>query len=130
MTPPRKLEYRFEAIAICAIVSIYCANRFLYSFDGLLPTAFTRNHFNDLCGGMLFPAYANALFEALKVPIRIDDYPKAIVLGLACSVAWEVIAPLVLERSTADPVDACMYLGGGVLYVLARRLVLGSGARR
>ncbi|NBI31583.1 hypothetical protein D1643_01520 [Enterorhabdus sp. P55] len=79
---------------------------------------------------MLFPAYANALFEALKVPIRIDDYPKAIVLGLACSVAWEVIAPLVLERSTADPIDACMYLGGGVLYVLARRLVLGSDARR
>lgn len=129
MTSARKREYRFEIVAICVIVSFYCANRFLNLFDGLLPTAFTRNHFNDLCGGMLFPAYANVLLEVLKMPVRIDDYPKVIGLGLLCSFAWEVVAPLVLERSTADPIDACMYLIGGIIYVFARRLVLNTGLR-
>lgn len=116
----RDKEIRFNLLAICAVLLLYCANRFFDSFAGILPTAFLKYHFNDLCGGIIFPAYVNTLLIFFRSNYRVDCLYKIFVLELICSLAWEVIAPMFLSRSTGDLVDAFMYFIGGSIYCFMR----------
>lgn len=102
------------AIAMTA----YCANRFLHAFDGILPQDLLRFQFGDACGGMLFPVYVNLVAIAAHSPMRVDSIGRMLVLELACSIAWEVIAPAMLPASVGDLLDVLAYFTGGVIYII------------
>lgn len=107
---------RFSLGVAVAAAGIYCCNRFVASIDFVLPYAFAHYHLNDLCGGVLFPAYVDLLSWVVRRRRLVTSLPRLLLLCGACCVCWEVLAPLFLSRSTGDVVDAVMYLLGGVVY--------------
>ncbi len=112
-------------MALAALVLItYCANRFYGAWDGVLPEQFCRNHFGDLCGGMLFPAYVNLLCLAVGRRALICGMPTSLATGVVCSIAWEIAAPMVLSYSVGDPLDAIAYVIGALTHELLRKLFI------
>lgn len=122
MTSSVKKQILFEIVAAGVIFAAYCANRYYRLFDGFIPLSFARFHFGDLCGGALFPAYANLIALAVAKNPLISSFRRVVALEFVCSVAWEVIAPLVLARSTGDLLDVLAYFCGGLTYLMFRHL--------
>lgn len=105
----------------------YLINRFLFSFDILLPYAFAHYHLGDLCGGIIFPAYVNVLSEVFSSRHLIASLRASLILSCICSIAWEVITPLVFMYGTADPIDALMYFVGGLIYLVGYHMNCQDG---
>lgn len=116
-------EFRLEALYSLAILSLYCSNRMLGIWDDFLPAWFCSGHFGDVCGGLLFPAYVNAICAASGSSFRADSPEKLLLLSLLCAVFWEGLAPLLLSYSVADASDCLCYLIGCQIYGLSRRLI-------
>lgn len=76
-----------------------------------------RNHLNDYLGAVVFAAYFNLLLSLAGRP-RVERLPFFLALGLLCSAAWELLAPLVLTYSTADWIDCIAYFLGFLTYWL------------
>lgn len=104
----------------------YLVNRYITSFDFFLPYDFAHYQLGDLCGGIIFPAYVNVLCETVSGKTPICSLASSLALSVGCSICWEVLAPMVLEFSTPDPLDACMYVIGGILYLAAFKLTAGN----
>ena len=104
-----------KIIVFLALV-LYLINRFVYSLDMLIPWGMMRYHLNDLCGGVLFPLYVDMISAVIKKRRLITSLPRALSLSAACSICWEVIAPLFLPYSTGDPLDAVAYTLGIIAY--------------
>ena len=85
---------------------------------GWLPTRVARNHGCDLAGGLVFPAYVNVLCLATGRQRVITTWPRAAILTVICCVSWEILAPLAMPKSTADPLDAIAYALGIAIYAL------------
>ena len=85
---------------------------------GWLPARVARNHGCDLAGGLVFPAYVDALCLATERQRVITTWPRAAILAVICCMSWEVLAPLVMPSSTADPLDAIAYALGIAIYAL------------
>ena len=100
---------------------VYLANRFVISFDILMPYAFAHYHLGDLCGGIIFPAYVNVLTEVFSGGHLIASLRASLILSCVCSVTSKVITPLVFMYGTADPIDVCMYFTGGLIYLAGYR---------
>lgn len=105
---------------------VYLVNRYIASFDVFLPYDFAHYQLGDLCGGIIFPAYVNVLCETVSGKTPICSLARSLALSVGCSICWEVLAPMVLEFSTPDPLDACMYVIGGILYLAAFKLTAGN----
>ena len=116
-------EFRLEALYSLAILSLYCSNRILGIWDDFLPAWFCSGHFGDICGGLLFPAYANVICMASGSSFRADSPGKLLLLGLLCAMFWEGLAPLLLSYSVADVSDCLCYLIGCQIYGLLKRLI-------
>lgn len=101
---------------------VYLTNRFVISFDILMPYAFAHYHLGDLCGGIIFPAYVNVLTEVFAGRHLIAGLRASLVLSCVCSITWEAITPLVFMYGTAGPIDACMYFAGGLIYLTGYRV--------
>ena len=110
------LTAKSNALPLLAAL-VYFINRFVISFDILMPYAFAHYHLGDLCGGIIFPAYVNVLTEVFSGRHLIAGLGAFLILSCICYVTWEVITPLVFMYGTADPVDACMYFAGGLIYL-------------
>ena len=106
---------------------VYLVNRFVIRLDFVVSPDFAANHLGDLCGGILFPAYVNTLARAVARKPLITDLPRSLVLSAVCAICWELVAPLALTHSTPDPLDACMYVLGGLMYLAASKLVPAQG---
>lgn len=117
-------EFHFEILYSLAVLSLYCSNRLLGIRDSILPQWFCDGHFGDFCGGLLFPAYVNAICIATDSPFRVIGIGKLLLLGLVCAVFWEGLAPLLLSYSVADAVDCLCYVAGCQLYGMLRHLLL------
>lgn len=113
---------------IVSMLAVYAVNKFTPLFDATLPFNIAKNHLNDACAGMMFPAYVNALCIAAKSRWRIAGVRSALLLGLVCCAVWEGFAPLVVPWSVGDPIDCLCYLGGGLLYAALRRLIQRKAA--
>lgn len=100
---------------------VYLINKFVISFDILMPCAFVHYHLGDLCGGIIFPAYVNVLTEVFAGRHLIAGLRASLVLSCVCSITWEAITPLVFMYGTAGPIDACMYFAGGLIYLASYR---------
>ena len=105
---------------------VYLVNRYIASFDFFLPYNFAHYQLGDLCGGIIFPAYVNVLCETVSGKTPICSLASSLTLSAGCSICWEVLAPILLEFSTPDPLDACMYVIGGILYLVAFKLTADS----
>ena len=76
-----------------------------------------RCHFNDYLGGVSFAAYVNLVLSASRFRHKRLRRPlHFILLGIACSLCWEVAAPLFLPYSTGDLWDGAAYLAGMLTY--------------
>ncbi|MGN8902591.1 hypothetical protein ACTNBI_06450 [Collinsella sp. HCP28S3_G12] len=105
---------------------VYLVNRYIASFDFFLPYDFAHYQLGDLCGGIIFPAYVNVLCKTVSGKTPICNFASSLALSVGCSICWDVLAPMVLEFSTPDPLDACMYVIGGILYLVASKLTAGN----
>lgn len=105
---------------------VYLVNRYIASFDFFLPYNFAHYQLGDLCGGIIFPAYVNVLCEMVSGKTPICSLASSLTLSAGCSICWEVLAPMVVKFSTPDPLDACMYVAGGILYLVAFKLTADS----
>lgn len=128
MAKPKRETY--DLVTVCTVLLLYCANRFLCLFEGLLPNDFLLYHFNDLCAGILFPAYANLVCAFFKVRFRFEGPLVGLILGCLCSVFWEGLIPFLNSRSTADFYDCVCYVAGVQIYVLFRHAVVKSFSRK
>lgn len=116
--------FRCEALLIAVALSVYVLNRFTPIFEAVLPFDFVRYHFNDMLGGIVFPAYVNAILILSKYRLRFKSLPKISLIEAICAFAWEGLAPLVLTRSTGDWLDVCCYFLGGLIYFLISKIIL------
>ena len=123
-------EKVFEAAVIISMLAVYAVNKFTPLFDVILPPSIAKNHLNDACAGLMFPAYVNALCIAAKSRWRIAGVRSALLLGLACCAVWEGFAPLVVPWSVGDPIDCACYFGGVLVYIVIRRLAVDNGPVR
>lgn len=123
-------ERLFEAAVIASMLAVYAANKFTPLFDVILPPSIAKNHLNDACAGLMFPAYVNALCIAAKSRWRIAGVRGALLLGLVCCAVWEGFAPLVVPWSVGDPIDCACYFGGVLVYIVIRRLAVDNGPAR
>lgn len=121
-------EKVFEAAVIVSMLAVYAVNKFTPLFDATLSFNIAKNHLNDACAGMMFPAYVNALCIVSRSRWRVEGFGSTIALGALCCFAWEVIAPLIVPWSVGDPIDCLCYLGGGLLYAALRRLIQRKAA--
>lgn len=85
---------------------------------GWLPARVARNHGCDLAGGLVFPAYVDALCLTTRRQRVITTWPRAVALAVICCVSWEVLTPLAMPESTADLLDAVAYALGIAAYAL------------
>ena len=119
---PRRREAKFDLGIAAVVLFLYCSNRFFNLFANILSEAFLNNHFNDLCAGILFPAYVNLLLLFFRTSFRIEGFRNLFSLELICSIAWEFFTPIIWSESTGDWIDVAMYFIGGALYGIAREL--------
>lgn len=103
---------------------MYCANRFFNLFAEFEPHCFFENHLNDLCGGIIFPAYVDLTLILFNSPYSVSGLAFPLIIGVLCAISWEVIAPLILPYSTGDWIDAVLYIFGCLLYAILRKLLL------
>lgn len=105
-------------LAVTAVgLALYVVCRYT-DLLGWLPARIARNHGCDLAGGLVFPAYVDALGLTTKRQRIITTWPRAALLAIVCCVSWEVLAPLAMSASTADPLDAIAYTLGIAIYAL------------
>ena len=83
---------------------------------GWLPARVACNHGCDLAGGLVFPAYVDVLCLATGHQRVITTWPRAAILTVICCVSWEILAPLAMPESTADPLDVVAYALGIAIY--------------
>lgn len=124
MIARRKRELRFEIAVACVGACLYFLNSCAQPLRGTMLGPFLANHFNDLVGGVVFPAYVNGLCIVLGAPWRIDTLAASLALSVLCALSWELIAPIFIARSTADLLDALVYVAGGLIYLALRRALI------
>lgn len=124
MITPRRRELRFEVAVACVGACLYFLNSYAQPLRGTPLGSFMANHFNDLVGGVVFPAYVNGLCIVLGAPWRVDSLAASLALSALCALSWEVIAPIFIERSTGDLLDALIYVAGGLIYLALRRALV------
>lgn len=107
---------------------VYLTNRFVLPLDSVLPYDFANYYLGDLCGGVVFPAYVNFLTRTVSRREAITNLKTTLLLSLLCSFCWEFVTSCVFRIGTADPVDALMYLLGGLLFLASHSVLQRMGA--
>jgi len=124
---PRRVYPGFavDAACMCGAVVAYCSNNWVFKPN--VHHTFFHSYFNDLFAMPFILGYSNLLIgcsrcraDLIRTPIRVST------LTLFCSLVWEGIAPLVIQRSCFDALDICSYCIGSFVYLLA---IWTSGAR-
>lgn len=117
----RSTAFKRNMVYIFTVLFLYVLNKVFHAFDSFIPFEFAHFYLNDILGGVMFPAYVNAVFCLSRYRFRAKTVPTIVFISLACSLAWEVIAPHFLSNSTADPLDAVCYACGGLIYLFLLR---------
>lgn len=81
-----------------------------------------RNHFNDFLGGVSFIALVNAILF-FSIYNKIKKLGIILIIGVGCSIVWELITPIFLDSSTGDFWDAVSYSLGFTLYWMIKRFI-------
>jgi len=79
-----------------------------------------RNHYNDFLGGISFMALINLILLFSKYN-KIKKLKIIILIGLMCSIFWEVITPIFKVDSTGDFWDFIAYSIGFTLYWIIKK---------
>ncbi len=116
-----------DAAELCIgalVLAAYASNRWLDAWSWIIPELFCRNHFGDLMGGILFPSYVNLILSFSKSNRRIAGLRDSLLIGCLCAFSWELVAPSVFAFSTADPIDALLYIAGTVFHDAAKKAIM------
>lgn len=81
-----------------------------------------RNHFNDFLGGVSFIALVNVILF-FSIYNKVKRLGSILLIGVACSIVWELITPVFLDSSTGDFWDAVSYSLGFTLYWIIKRFI-------
>lgn len=106
------------------VLAAYASNRWLDAWSWIIPELFCKNHFGDLMGGILFPSYVNLILSFSESNRRIAGLRDSLLIGCLCAFSWELIAPWIFAFSTADPIDALLYVIGAVLHDAAKKATM------
>lgn len=101
-----------------AVAAIYAAGKAALGsgvLDGTV-MSLVAAHFFDLLAPIALLGISNAVFCLFR--FRVVALAPLLGITSVAAFSWEVIAPLVLPQSVADPVDFAIYLLGGFLYWL------------
>jgi hypothetical protein len=98
----------------------YLANRFVFkplliNGSGMI-SEIIRYHVNDYLGSFLMCSYINIVmyyFNGRLIRVNLLHY---VLIGIMCSIFWEVLAPFVLKYSTPDILDCIAYILGTISY--------------
>jgi hypothetical protein len=96
----------------------YCSNSWLLKPN--VQNTFIHSYFNDLFAMPFMLGYANLLIGLNRIPTyAINTLGRIAALTLFCSIVWEGMAPLILQRSCYDQLDLCAYATGSISYLFA-----------
>lgn len=101
-------------------LAAYCLNTFVAK-NYLVDSHFLKFYFNDL---LLVPCALPPILSLISIAgFRDSDKPPSCVEVLIClciwSIAFEIVGPLISQKTTADPFDIAAYwLGGAVSWSL------------
>ena len=105
---------------------LYWINRlFLKRYFGTetITGRFLNYHFNDLLASMMICSlmdYLSYITDYRAIPNSLVFY---FLIGMLCSVCWEIVAPLILEESTGDIIDCYFYILGTVSYYFLKNRI-------
>lgn len=125
LVTPRR-EVAFETTIIVAMIVIYAINKNTPFFDNILPFHIASSYLNDICAGILFPAYTNILCIIARSSWRITSLFSVFALGILCSFVWEVVSPAIVPYSVGDPLDCVCYIAGGLIYIALRHVLISK----
>lgn len=80
-----------------------------------------KNHYNDFLGGISFMALINFILFFSKYN-KIKKLKIILLIGLMCSIFWELVTPIFVIDSTGDFWDAISYGFGFTVYWIIKRL--------
>ncbi len=119
---------RFEKkdfIILLLSMTIYVINRFFLSkidFNYITETIL-RYHFNDFLAPIVFMSFINIYIDFFRVDkkYKIKRLKVVMCLSIVCCIAWELVAPVILKRSTGDILDCLAYIMGAFLFWIIMR---------
>lgn len=76
---------------------------------------------NDVMAGLAIVAWLDLLLRLGRLP-PLRSWKQVVPFVLACSLVWEVLAPLWKAGAVCDPWDLLAYQAGGLCWLLAGRL--------
>lgn len=80
-----------------------------------------RCHYNDFLGGISFMALINVILFFSKYN-KIKKLKIILLIGVMCSIFWELITPIFIIDSTGDFWDAVSYGLGFTVYWIIKRV--------
>ena len=109
---------------LLAAAGLYALNQWILKGTGL---PFFQAYMNDVLAGAALLAIAN-MISPPRHPVGdfVSSILGSLIIITIASFVWEVLAPLVLERSRGDPVDVLAYFAGAGIYLMINEI----GARR
>ncbi len=81
-----------------------------------------KNHYNDFLGGISFIALVNVILLFSKYN-KIKKLKHILIIGLICSIAWELVTPVFVSESIGDFWDVISYGLGFTLYWIIKRYI-------
>lgn len=113
----RRLPWAVQAALLLAVVVVYAAVRVNPLFEGAPePLAgFIGCHLTDVLAPIAFFSACNLVY--IPFGRRLRGRSCVLISTAVAAVVWEGLAPLVYERSVADPLDVVAYACGAVLYL-------------
>ena len=76
-----------------------------------------KYHFNDYLAGIVFLSYVNFVLSFSKFK-QANDLKSVFFYSIVCSIAWELILPMLSAKSTGDILDVLAYFLGALSYYL------------
>ncbi len=97
------------------LVGFYLLNQVVPATQG----SFRRMYFNDLLAMPLILSWSQMLLCSKDIKLKIWHM---ISLFVVCSIAWEVITPMLLSYSIPDILDVFAYVIGTLLYIIFSKM--------
>jgi hypothetical protein len=106
-----------DALCVGIAIVVYSANTWV--LKPLTPNVFVHGYLNDLFAMPFLISYANLLIWTSDPPHFRPITPIRIaILTIFCCIAWEGVAPLVVQNACSDIFDCAIYSVGAFVYVI------------
>lgn len=118
-------QYKPHILAGCISLLTYVMNRLYikpHITNDTLIAEIAKNHLNDFLASILLCAYINVLLLR-NCNSCLNSFRQYFLVGVLCSISWEVLAPRLMSSSTGDILDCVAYMLGCLLYYMGSKLL-------